>query len=55
MKQNVDVLSQVSRDRLEAFRLVSQGVDKMSQWSKSPREKLLKVAAASKRAVGSEK
>ncbi len=40
---------------LEAFRLLSRGVDKMSQWSKSPRGKLLKVTVASKRAVGSKK
>jgi hypothetical protein len=48
-------LSQVTRDHLEAFWLVSRGVDKMSQWSKSPWGKLLKVTAASKRAVGLDK
>jgi hypothetical protein len=42
-------------DHLEAFDLVSRGVDKMSQWSKLSRGKLLKVAIASKRAVGLEK
>jgi hypothetical protein len=47
LKRNVDILSQVTRDHLEAFRLVSRGVDKRSQWSKSPCGKLLKVAAAS--------
>ncbi len=55
LKQNGDVLSQVSWDLLEAFWLVSRGVDKMSQWSKSPWGKLLKVTVASKRAVGLEK
>jgi hypothetical protein len=55
LKQNADVLSQVTGDHLEAFWLVSQGVDKMSQWSKSPWGKLLKVTVASKPAVGSEK
>jgi hypothetical protein len=55
LKQNVDILSQVTRDHLEAFWLGSGGMDKMSQWSKSSRGKLLKVAVASKRAVGLEK
>ncbi len=55
LKRNVDVLSQVTGDHLEAFWLVSRRVDKMSQWSKSPWGKLLKVTVASKRAVGSEK
>jgi hypothetical protein len=31
LKRNVDVLSQVTGDHLEAFQLVSWGVDKMSQ------------------------
>jgi hypothetical protein len=55
LKQKVDVLSQVTKDRLEAFRLVSRGVDKMSQQSQSSCGKFLKVAVASKRAVGLEK
>jgi hypothetical protein len=55
LKRNVDVLSQVTWEHLEALWLVSQRVDKMSQWSKSSRGKLLKVAVASKRAVGLEK
>jgi hypothetical protein len=52
-KRNVNVLSQVTGDHLEAFRLFSREVDKMSQGSKSPRGK--QVAVASKWVVGSEK
>jgi hypothetical protein len=55
LKRNVDVLSQVPGDHLDTFGLVSRGVDKMSQWSKSSCVKLLKVAVASKQAVGLEK
>jgi hypothetical protein len=51
MKRNVVVLSHVTREHLEAFWLVLQGVDKMSQWSKSSCIKLLKVAVTSKPVV----
>jgi hypothetical protein len=39
----------VTREYPEAFRHVSRGVDKMSQWSKSSHGKLFKVAVASKK------
>ncbi len=55
LKQNVDVLSQVTGDHLEAFWLVSRGGGQNVTMVQIIMQKLLKVTAASKRAVGLDK